>query len=248
MKLFGDELITAIAPLLDSPGLFKQAFKIASGNVDDSALEEHPDRMETTTTGEAKLAQWMYSPDITVGSAVLPAYDTFLRTLSKGVGMITGFAKEYPNVTTALLGGVGAPAALAVGSIVFGYAYNDLATIISATKGGMLALRGATIANTAATRGGTVAALVNQAVYLSWVDVGKGSVSTVKDPGSGMLSLIGVQKGTTIGMVWGSCAAGTWEKSARLSGEGLGALRFTFDPIGVIIASIRPAAYWLIES
>lgn len=39
--------------------------------------------------------------------------------MSKGVGVITGFAKEYPNVTTALLGGVGALAALTVGGIGF---------------------------------------------------------------------------------------------------------------------------------
>ena len=55
--------------------------------------------------------------------------------MSKGVGVITGFAKEYPNVTTALLGGVGALAALTVGGIVFGYVYNGLATTINAVKG-----------------------------------------------------------------------------------------------------------------
>lgn len=111
MKLFGDESIAAIAPLLDNLDLLKQAFKIANGNVDDSVLEEYLNRMETTATEEAKLAQQTRNLGITVGNAALPAYNAFLKTLSKGVGVITGFAKEYPNVTTALLGGVGALAA-----------------------------------------------------------------------------------------------------------------------------------------
>lgn len=248
MKLFGQESIAAIAPLLDNLDLLKQAFKIANGNVDDSVLEEYLNRMETTATEEAKLAQQTRNLGITVGNAALPAYNAFLKTMSKGVGVITGFAKEYPNVTTALLGGVGALAALTVGGIVFGYAYNCLATTINAVKGGMLALRGATIANTAATRGGTIAALLNRAAHLSWADVGKGSVSTVKSLGSGMLSLIGIQKGTAIGMVWGSRATRAWEKSTKLLGKGLGALKFAFGPVGIAIAGIGLAAYWLIEN
>ncbi|MCG4631831.1 phage tail tape measure protein [Bilophila wadsworthia] len=248
MKLFGDESIAAIAPLLDNLDLLKQAFKIANGNVDDSVLEEYLNRMETTATEEAKLAQQTRNLGITVGNAALPTYNAFLKTLSKGVGVITGFAKEYPNVTTALLGGVGALAALTVGGIVFGYAYNGLATTINAVKGGMLALRGATIANTAATRGGTIAALLNRAAHLSWADVGKGSVSTVKSLGSGMLSLIGIQKGTAIGMVWGDRATRAWEKSTKLLGKGLGALKFAFGPVGIAIAGIGLAAYWLIEN
>lgn len=248
MKLFGDESIAAIAPLLDNLDLLKQAFKIANGNVDDSVLEEYLNRMETTATEEAKLAQQTRNLGITVGNAALPAYNAFLKTLSKGVGVITGFAKEYPNVTTALLGGVGALAALTVGGIVFGYAYNGLATTINAVKGGMLALRGATIANTAATRGGTIATLMNRAAHLSWADVGKGSVSTVKSLGSGMLSLIGIQKGTAIGMVWGDRATRAWEKSTKLLGKGLGALKFAFGPVGIAIAGIGLAAYWLIEN
>lgn len=248
MKLFGDESIAAIAPLLDNLDLLKQAFKIANGNVDDSVLEEYLNRMETTATEEAKLAQQTRNLGITVGNAALPAYNAFLKTMSKGVGVITGFAKEYPNVTTALLGGVGALAALTVGGIVFGYAYNGLATTINAVKGGMLALRGATIANTAATRGGTIAALLNRAAHLSWADVGKGSVSTVKSLGSGMLSLIGIQKGTAIGMVWGSRATRAWEKSTKLLGKGFGVLKFAFGPVGIAIAGIGLAAYWLIEN
>lgn len=248
MKLFGDESIAAIAPLLDNLDLLKQAFKIANGNVDDSVLEEYLNRMKTTATEEAKLAQQTRNLGITVGNAALPAYNAFLKTMSKGVGVITGFAKEYPNVTTALLGSVGALAALTVGGIVFGYVYNGLATTINAVKGGMLSLRGATIANTAATRGGTIAALLNRAAHLSWADVGKGSVSTVKSLGSGMLSLIGIQKGTAIGMVWGSRATRAWEKSTKLLGKGLGALKFAFGPVGIAIAGIGLAAYWLIEN
>lgn len=248
MKLFGDESIAAIAPLLDNLGLLKQAFEIANSNVDNSTLDEYKSRMETTATEEAKLAQQTRNLGITVGNAALPAYNAFLKTMSKGVGVITEFAKEYPNVTTALLGGVGALAALTVGGIVFGYAYNGLATTINAVKGGMLALRGATIANTAATRGGTIAALLNRAAHLSWADVGKGSVSTVKSLGSGMLSLIGIQKGTAIGMVWGDRATRAWEKSTKLLGKGLGALKFAFGPVGIAIAGIGLAAYWLIEN
>ncbi|WP_459577935.1 hypothetical protein, partial [Bilophila wadsworthia] len=84
------------APLLDNLDLLKQAFKIANGNVDDSVLEEYLNRMETTATEEAKLAQQTRNLGITVGNAALPAYNAFLKTMSKGVGVITGFAKEYP--------------------------------------------------------------------------------------------------------------------------------------------------------
>lgn len=241
MKLFGDESIAAIAPLLDNLGLLKQAFEIANSNVDNSTLDEYKSRMETTATEEAKLAQQTRNLGITVGNAALPAYNAFLKTMSKGVGVITEFAKEYPNVTTALLGGVGALAALTVGGIVFGYTYNGLATTINAVKGGMLALRGATIANTAATRGGTIAALLNRAAHLSWADVGKGSVSTVKSLGSGMLSLVGIQKNASSGM-------GLMNKASKVLKVGLGALKFAFGPVGIAIAGIGLAAYWLIEN
>lgn len=248
MKLFGDESIAAIAPLLDNLDLLKQAFKIANGNVDDSVLEEYLNRMETTATEEAKLAQQTRNLGITVGNAALPAYNAFLKTMSKGVGVISGFAKEYPNVTTALLGGVGALAALTVGGIVFGYAYNGLATTINAVKGGMLALRGATIANTAATRGGTIAALLNRAAHLSWADVGKGSVSTVKSLGSGMLSLVGIQKKASIGSVWAARGLKVLEGGTKILKVGLGALKFAFGPVGIAIAGIGLAAYWLTEN
>lgn len=241
MKLFGDESIAAIAPLLDNLGLLKQAFEIANSNVDNSTLDEYKSRMETTATEQAKLAQQTRNLGITVGNAALPAYNAFLKTLSKGIGVITEFAKEYPNVTTALLGGVGALAALTVGGIVFGYAYNGLATTINAVKGGMLALRGATIANTAATRGGTIATLLNRAAHLSWADVGKGSVSTVKSLGSGMLSLVGIQKNASSGM-------GLMNKASKVLKVGLGALKFAFGPVGIAIAGIGLAAYWLIEN
>ena len=248
MKLFGDESIAAIAPLLDNLDLLKQAFKIANGNVDDSVLEEYLNRMETTATEEAKLAQQTRNLGITVGNAALPAYNAFLKTMSKGVGVITGFAKEYPNVTTALLGGVGALAALTVGGIVFGYAYNGLATTINAVKGGMLALRGATIANTAATRGGTIAALLNRAAHLSWADVGKGSVSTVKSLGSGMLSLVGIQKKASIGSVWAARGLKVLEGGTKILKVGLGALKFAFGPVGIALAGSGLAAYWLTEN
>ena len=248
MKLFGDESIAAIAPLLDNLDLLKQAFEIANSNVDDSVLEEYQNRMKTTATEEAKLAQQTRNLGITVGNAALPAYNAFLKTMSKGVGVITGFAKEYPNVTTALLGGVGALAALTVGGIVFGYAYNGLATTINAVKGGMLALRGATIANTAATRGGTIAALLNRAAHLSWADVGKGSVSTVKSLGSGMLSLVGIQKKASIGSVWAARGLKVLEGGTKILKVGLGALKFAFGPVGIAIAGIGLAAYWLTEN
>ena len=248
MKLFGQESIAAIAPLLENLGLLEQALKIANSNVDDSVLEEYQNRMKTTATEEAKLAQQTRNLGITVGNAALPAYNAFLKTMSKGVGVITGFAKEYPNVTTALLGGVGALAALTVGGIVFGYAYNGLATTINAVKGGMLALRGATVANTAATRGGTIATLLNRAAHLSWADVGKGSVSTVKSLGSGMLSLIGIQKGTSIGSVWAARGFKVLEGGTKILKVGLGALKFAFGPVGLAIAGIGLAAYWLIDN
>ncbi|WP_279042867.1 hypothetical protein, partial [Bilophila wadsworthia] len=89
---------------------------------------------------------------------------------------------------------------------------------------------------------------LNRAAHLSWADVGKGSVSTVKSLGSGMLSLIGIQKGTAIGMVWGDRATRAWEKSTKLLGKGLGALKFAFGPVGIAIAGIGLAAYWLIEN
>nr|WP_294508669.1 phage tail tape measure protein [uncultured Bilophila sp.] len=248
MKLFGDESIDAIAPLLENLGLLDQAFKIANSNVDGSILDEYKSRMETTATEEAKLAQQTRNLGITVGNAALPAYNAFLKTMSKGVGVITEFAKKYPNVTTALLGGVGALAALTVGGIVFGYAYNGLATTMNAVKGGMLALRGATIANTGATRAGTLAVLWNRAAHLSWADVGKGSVGTVKSLGSGMLSLIGIQKGTAIGSVWAGRGLNVLRGAAKLLKVGLGALKFAFGPVGIAIAVIGGAAYWLIEN
>lgn len=248
MKLFGQESIAAIAPLLENLGLLKQAFEIANSNVDDSVLEEYQNRMKTTATEEAKLAQQTRNLGITVGNAALPAYNAFLKTMSKGVGVITGFAKEYPNVTTALLGGVGALAALTVGGIVFGYVYNGLATTINAVKGGMLALRGATIANTAATRGGTIATLMNRAAHLSWADVGKGSVSTVKSLGSGMLSLVGIQKKASIGSVWAARGLKVLEGGTKILKVGLGALKFAFGPVGIAIAGIGLAAYWLTEN
>lgn len=248
MKLFGDESIAAIAPLLDNLGLLTQAFEIANSNVDNSALEEYRSRMETTATEQGKLAQQTRNLGITVGNAALPAYNAFLKTMSKGVGVITGFAKEYPNVTTALLGGVGALAALTVGGIVFGYAYNGLATTFNAVQRGLLLMRGATVANTVATTAGTQATLLNRAAHLSWSDVAKGSVGTARSMGTGLLGLIGIQKNVSVGSVWAARGMGALNKASKILKVGLGALKFAFGPVGIAIAVIGGAAYWLIEN
>ena len=95
MKLFGQESIAAIAPLLENLGLLKQAFEIANSNVDDSVLEEYQNRMKTTATEEATSSRSRRATSAS-RSATRPcqAYNAFLKTMSKGVGVMQGLPRN----------------------------------------------------------------------------------------------------------------------------------------------------------
>ena len=75
------------APLLENLSLLKQAFEIANSNVDDSVLEEYQESDEDHGHRRGQ-ARWLWRLLTSASrSATRLAYNAFLKTLSKGVGV-----------------------------------------------------------------------------------------------------------------------------------------------------------------
>uniref|UniRef100_UPI0035A61ADA hypothetical protein n=1 Tax=uncultured Bilophila sp. TaxID=529385 RepID=UPI0035A61ADA len=61
-------------------------------------------------------------------------------------------------------------------------------------------------------------------------------------------SLIGIQKGVSVGSVWAGRGMMLMNKASNILKIGLGALKFALGPVGIAIAVIGGAAYWLIDN
>ena len=96
-RLFGDESIGAIAPLLGNIDLLKDALVTAQGEVDGSVWKEYQNRMSTTASAGNRLLAKLRGLSIETGKRLLPATKKTFDALGRGVDVIRGLARDYPS-------------------------------------------------------------------------------------------------------------------------------------------------------
>ena len=158
-RLFGEESIAAIAPLLTQIGTLRKAFKIANSDVSGSVLQEYENRMKTTATAIAQLTQGTRNLGATVGATMLPVVGAVARGLTVVVNGVRELAGRFPRVTAVVMSVVAAVATFAVGGVALGLVLNVLRTTTNSWRGLLLRLAASQITATASTAGLTASSV-----------------------------------------------------------------------------------------
>ena len=158
-RLFGEESIAAIAPLLTQIDTLRKAFDIANSDVSGSVLQEYENRMKTTATAISQLTQSTRNLGATVGATMLPVVGAVARGLTVVVNGAREFASSFPRLTAVVMTAVAAVASFAVGSVALGLVLNVLRTTTNSWRGLLLRLVASQVAATASTTGLTASSL-----------------------------------------------------------------------------------------
>lgn len=245
MRLFGDESIVAIAPMIKNLNLLKGAITTAYGNVDDSVLKEYNNRMSTTAAAVSRSTANIRGLGIEIGNTLLPAIKSGTGMVDRFVSGIRGCVREHPRLTKAVVIGASALAALSVAGLVGAYAFSGLKSAWLGAKGAALLLTGAETRLWAAQKAGAVASL-------SWKSVISGSASKVRALAQGIATFTGIQKGatvstvllTTVQKIWGVGAGivtGAWKAVGM-------AVRFAFGPVGILLGVLAIGAGLIMDN
>ncbi len=135
-KLFGKESLGAIAPLLSNLDNLKGNFeKVADAQKYTGSVEgEFAARAETTANKLQLAENNMNAFKIAIGNGLLPVITPAIGILSEGIGVITGWAKEFPRLATGL-GFFAAAAGIFVGTVgAFSTLAGSVQTVIAFSK------------------------------------------------------------------------------------------------------------------
>lgn len=135
-KLFGKESLGAIAPLLSNLDNLKDNFaKVADPQKYNGSVEGEFAARADTTANKLQLAENnMNAFKIAVGTGLIPVLTPAIDLLSKGIGVITGWAKAYPTLATGL-GFFVAAAGVFIGTVgAFSTLAGSVQTVIAFTK------------------------------------------------------------------------------------------------------------------
>lgn len=150
-KLFGEESIAAISPLMGQIDQLEKAYKIANGKVDGSVDAEYTNRMKTTATSISQMNQSLRNLGITAGKTLLPAVGAVARGITTVVGHISSLVERFPGLSSAVMVTGAAIAAFAVGSLALGLVMNTVRTSVNSVRGVMLRLASSQMAATTST-------------------------------------------------------------------------------------------------
>ena len=115
-KIFGKDGAQAIQTLMQgmSNGLYDQYSEVAKSAT--GVSKEMADKVLATFWGQKELAKSAISDlMITIGDVLLPTVEKVVKTFAEWTASLGKLASDYPNVTKAIVGTIGAIAALSVG-------------------------------------------------------------------------------------------------------------------------------------
>lgn len=158
-RLFGEESVAAITPLMTQIDTLRKAFQIANSDVSGSVDQEYANRMKTTATAISQLSQGVRNLGVTVGTALLPVVGTAARFLSGVVGVASDLARRFPRLTATVAGVAAGIGVLAVGSLALGLVMNVVRTSINGVGGALLRLAATQVTATAGTSALSAASL-----------------------------------------------------------------------------------------
>ncbi|HJA75417.1 MAG TPA: phage tail tape measure protein [Candidatus Desulfovibrio gallistercoris] len=158
-RLFGEESVAAITPLMTQIDTLRKAFQIANSDVSGSVDQEYANRMKTTATAISQLSQGVRNLGVTVGSALLPVVGAAARFLSGVVGVASDLARRFPALTATVAGVAAGIGVLAVGSLALGLVMNVVRTSVNGVGGALLRLAATQVTATAGTSALSAASL-----------------------------------------------------------------------------------------
>lgn len=251
-RLFGEESVAAITPLMTQIDTLRKAFQIANSDVSGSVDQEYANRMKTTATAISQLSQGVRNLGVTVGTALLPVVGTAARFLSGVVGVASDLARRFPALTATVAGVAAGIGVLAVGSLALGLVMNVVRTSVNGVGGALLQMAAGQITAANGTRTLTLWQRAAALASLSWRDVLSGLGGGISRLGQGLAALIGWQRGATLStillsVVQRGAAAASAVFSGGLKIVGL-ALRFALGPLGIVLTALTVAAGLIIDN
>lgn len=251
-RLFGEESVAAITPLMTQIDTLRKAFQIANSDVSGSVDQEYANRMKTTATAISRLTQRVRNLGVTVGSALLPVVGASARVLSGAVAAVSDLARRFPRLTAAVAGVAAGIGVLAVGSLALGLVMNVVRTGINGVGGVLLHMAAAQITAANGTRTLTLWQRASALASLSWRDVLSGLGGGIARLGQGLAALVARQRGAALSTILLSAVQrGAAAASAVFSGGlkivGL-ALRFALGPLGIVLTALTVAAGLIIDN
>lgn len=243
-RLFGDESIAAIAPLLGNIDALKEALVVSRGNVDASVFKEYTNRMSTAASAGQRFTANLRALGIEIGNKLLPATSRFFGFLDRGVSGVRGLASTFPGVTSAVVVGAGALVGLSAAGLVGSYVFSGLKSAWTAGEWALAKLSVSQHRATAAQRLHTLATM-------SWKGAGRGLLNGVKGAHDGLFRLaVALRTGTLWQTIFGAASSKLPGPIGLAKGamKGLGAaVRFAMGPVGIAITVLGIAAGYIME-
>lgn len=136
-QLFGKEVVGSIAPLLTNLDQLEKNFDAVADKTKyaGSMQKEFEARAATTSNQMILFKNQITALGVTVGSVLLPAVNSVLKTVGPWIGKVTELAEAHPVVTKAVIATGAALVTLKVATFAAGFAFTYL-------KGGLLNVTG----------------------------------------------------------------------------------------------------------
>lgn len=136
-QLFGKEVVGSIAPLMTRLGELQKNFDAVADKTKyaGSMQKEFEARAATTANQLILFRNQITSLGVTIGSVLLPAVNSVLKTVGPWIGKLTDLAEAHPVVTKAIVATAGALITLKVATFAAGFAFTYL-------RGGLLNITG----------------------------------------------------------------------------------------------------------
>lgn len=137
-QLFGKEVVGSIAPLLTNIKELEKNFDAVADKMKyaGSMEKEYQARAATTANALVIFRNQITALGITIGSVLLPAVNSVLKTVSPWIGKVTELAQAHPVVTKAIVATAGALITMRIATFAAGFAFTYL-------RGGALRIVGA---------------------------------------------------------------------------------------------------------
>lgn len=137
-QLFGKEVVGSIAPLLTNIKELEKNFDAVADKMKyaGSMEKEYQARAATTANALVIFRNQITALGITIGSVLLPAFNSVLKTISPWIGKVTELAQAHPVVTKAIVATAGALITMRIATFAAGFAFTYL-------RGGALRVVGA---------------------------------------------------------------------------------------------------------
>ncbi|ADE87915.1 tail length tape measure protein [Escherichia phage vB_EcoM_ECO1230-10] len=137
-QLFGKEVVGSIAPLLTNIKELEKNFDAVANKMKyaGSMEKEYQARAATTANELVIFRNQITALGITIGSVLLPAFNSVLKTISPWIGKVTELAQAHPVVTKAIVATAGALITMRIATFAAGFAFTYL-------RGGALRIVGA---------------------------------------------------------------------------------------------------------